>query len=322
MPKKTLPLIIFVLILSLVACAPAMRQLSNNVGSPESVMTEMVEVAPQFEAPAPKEVPASGDFAQGALSEKSSTDTERIVITNGYLELVVSSPDKSMETIRQMAEALGGYVVSATLTKNQLGDGTEVPRASITIRVPAEKFNEAITKIEAESDQLPRNKNISSQDITLEYTDLESQLRNLEAAEKQLMTIMEDAVRTEDVLNVYNQLVQVRGQIEVIKGQMKYYDESAKLSAISVELIASAAEQPITIGGWQPVGVVKDAINTLISALQRLVEFLIWLFLFIIPILLVILIPIGLIILIIWAIARRRKAKRESKTTDITTGTG
>jgi hypothetical protein len=92
--------------------------------------------------------------------------------------------------------------------------------------------------------------------VTSEYTDLESRLGNLEAAEEQLTRIMESAVKTEDVLNVYNQLVQTREQIEVIKGQMKYYEQSAAMSAVSVELIPNEAVQPLSIGGWQPVGVV------------------------------------------------------------------
>jgi hypothetical protein len=96
---------------------------------------------------------------------------------------------------------------------------------------------------------------VNSQDVTAEYTDLNSKLVNLEAAEKQLQEIMDSANRTEDVLSVYSQLVATREQIEVIKGQMKYYEQSAALSAISVQLIANAAMQPITIGGWQPVGV-------------------------------------------------------------------
>ena len=56
--------------------------------------------------------------------------------------------------------------------------------------------------------------------MTSDYTDLQSRLRNLEDAEEQLRTIMDSAFNTEDVLTVYNRLVEVREQIEVIKGQI------------------------------------------------------------------------------------------------------
>jgi hypothetical protein len=236
------------------------------------------------------------------------------VIKNANLELVVVAPDESMERIGQMAEEMGGFVVSANLYKTHTSDGQEVPRASITIRVPSENLDEVLAKIEAESDRLPINKTIQSQDVTSEYTDLQSRLKNLEAAEEQLLEIMDSANRTEDVLNVFDQLTQVREQIEIIKGQIKYYDESARLSAISVELIPNEVVQPITIGGWEPVGVIKDAIQSLISALQGLVNIIIWIALFVLPILLIIGIPLYFIIRWLRNWRRRRKLQRESET--------
>ena len=50
---------------------------------------------------------------------------------------------------------------------------------------------------------------------------------------------------------------------------MKYYEQSAALSSISIQLIANAAMQPLTIAGWQPGGVAKQALQSLIKAHQR-----------------------------------------------------
>ncbi len=105
------------------------------------------------------------------------------------------------------------------------------------IRVPAEKLDEALETIKADAIEV-QSENQSGQDVTSQYVDLESQLKNLEAAEEQLMEIMQKAEKTEDVLNVFNQLTSIRGQIESIKGQMKYFEESAALSAITVRLVA------------------------------------------------------------------------------------
>lgn len=281
----------------LAACAPA-------ASSRQEAFVGVAEGVPAMEAPAPE----SFDSATNLQAPTGGT-AERIVIKNAALEIVVDKPNESMETISKLAEEMGGYVVAANLYQSFLDNGQEVPRASITIRVPAERLDEALARIEAESGRLPLNKTIDSQDVTSEYTDLQSRLRNLEAAEAQLTEIMQEARRTEDVLSVYNQLVQVREQIEVIKGQIKYYDESAKLSAISVELIASAAEQTITIGGWEPVGVVKDAVQALIKGLQVIVNIAIWLILFALPILVVIVLPIYLIVRGLLRWRARRKAR-------------
>ena len=103
-----------------------------------------------------------------------------------------------------------------------------------------------MTKIKAEVKNLAtdiRSENVSGQDVTAEYTDLTSRRNNLERAEAQLQEIMASATKTEDVLNVFNQLTQIRGEIEVIKGQMKYYEESSNFSAINVELISQESDQ-------------------------------------------------------------------------------
>ena len=291
--------LITILALLLGACASPQRA---EFSSPESGFADEAIYA---ESPAMEPMP----FGEKTFADSNSYDSaDRVVIKNASLEIVVDAPDQSMKSIGRMAEAMGGFVVSANLYQTQTSDGQEVPRASITIRVPAEKLDEALAIIEAESDRLPLNKNINSQDVTREYTDLQSRLSNLEAAEGQLMLIMESANRTEDVLNVFDQLTRVREQIEVIKGQMQYFENSAKLSAISVELIPNEIIQPISIGGWEPVGVIKDAIQSLIIALQGLVNISIWLALFILPIVLIIGLPL---FFIIRGVRNRRRRKKD-----------
>jgi hypothetical protein len=229
------------------------------------------------------------------------------------LSIVVKEPNKTMDVIGKMAEEMGGFIVSANLYQTHLGSGVEVPRASITIRVPAEQLDEAIGRIETESDHPVESKTIDSQDVTSDYVDLQSRLRNLEAAEAQLAEIMDEAYETENVLSVYNELVRVQEQIEVIKGQIKYYDESARFSSISVEIIHEGEIEPLTIGGWQPAGVARDAVQALINALQFLVNVAIWLVLLVIPVLLVIGTPPALIIYVILRWRKRRMQKQVSK---------
>lgn len=200
---------------------------------------------------------------------------ERLVLKTASLSLVVADADKSLTEISRMAEEMGGWVVSSNAYKTAAASGVEVTRASLTIRVPAQRLNEALERIKAGAVSV-ESENTSGQDVTSEYTDLQSRLKNLEAAEAQLQNIMDSAVKTEDVLAVYNQLVSVREQIEVIKGQMKYYEESAAFSSINVDLIPDALNQPIQIGGWSPKGTAKEALEALIRALQFMADALIW----------------------------------------------
>lgn len=281
---KKLIFLISILALLLAACQSAASPASQPLPSEGERSPTSFEEAPS------EAMGATADSAGGF--SQSAEPVERIVIKNASLDLIVQAPDESMDAIGRMAEEMGGFVVSAELYQQRLDSGVEVPRATITVRVPAERLDEALSRIEAQSDRLPENKNISSQDVTREYTDLQSRLRNLEAAEEQLLKILEDANRTEDVLQVFNQLTSVREQIEVTKGQIQFYDQSARLSSIQVELIPAESVAPLSVAGWQPVGVARDALQFLINALQFLGSAAIWICLGIVPILAIILIPL------------------------------
>ncbi|RCK72811.1 MAG: hypothetical protein ANABAC_1345 [Anaerolineae bacterium] len=281
------------------ACAARAPEREVNIVSGESYVPQ--EIAPA--APAQPEL--KGDSSGFVSSVPSST--ERMVIKNAKLSLIVKDPPAAMDSIAEMAEQMGGFVVSAELYQTTTESGKEVPRATITIRVPAEKLNPALDEIRALSDQLPENENITSQDITAEYTDLDSRLRNLKRAEEQLQEILDQAYSTEDVLSVFQQLTQVREQIEVIEGQMKYYREAVALSSISVDLIAEEAVEPLTIGRWQPVGVARDALQALINALQFLINVVIWMVIFILPVLILLYGIFFIPLRALWRFFRRRR---------------
>ena len=115
-------------------------------------------LAPLQEKSAGGAAPAAPQPAEGqttVASDISSQAIERIVIKNASLTISVSDPSKSMNTISKMAEEMGGFVVSANMYKETLSSGAEVPRASITVRVPAEKLNAALDQIRSESKQTP-----------------------------------------------------------------------------------------------------------------------------------------------------------------------
>jgi hypothetical protein len=250
---------------------------------------------------------------EARTADLGNVQAERLVIKNADVSIVVDDPAAALDDISALADELGGFVVSSNLYQSTSAAGIEYPSASITIRVPAESLSDALDRIEGQAVRVV-SQSQSGQDVTSQYTDLQSRLRNLEDAEELLRQIMDEARDTEDVLNAFNQLNYITEQIEVLKGQIQYYEESAALSAISVQLIASASEQPITIGGWEPVGVAKDAIQSLIGALQGLVNAVIWIVLYVLPILLVIGIPLWLIVRGVrrwWG--RRGSAKKSSK---------
>jgi Domain of unknown function (DUF4349) len=250
--------------------------------------------------------PASGGTRNAVYSGEPVT-ADRLVIRNANLTLVVTDPTTSVAVITKMAEDMGGFVVSSSLYETALGTGDlTATQGTITIRVPADRLDEALNSIKAGAIEV-RSENVTGEDVTQQYVDLQSRLRNLEAAEKQLQEIMGSATKTEDVMMVYNQLVQVRGEIETVKGQMQYFEQSARLSEVTIELIPDAAAQPLQIAGWRPQGTAKAAVEALVKALQFLADAGIWAVICVLPIGLLIGIPA---FFIIRAIRRRRKGAK------------
>ncbi len=253
----------------------------------------------------------ASDAYNGPTTNTSSSgeaQANRLVIKNANISIYVNDPITVSQRISKMAEEMGGYVVTANVVQVQLSSGVQAPHATVSIRVPVEKLDEAMSRIRAETTLPIITENITSQDVTSEYTDLQSRLRNLEAAESQLQKIMDSATKTEDVLAVYNQLVQTREQIEVIKGQMKYYEQSAALSMINVDLTANAAVQPVSGGGWQPSAVARDALQALVNTLQGLANVIIVFILYVLPLFLILAVVVFVIYLLV-RLVLRRKAK-------------
>lgn len=264
-------------------------------------------VAPVAEAPA---IDSSAYDQSQDTFNRAAQAQERLVIENADLTIVVKDPEARMEEINDLAKELGGYVVSSNLYQDT-STGKEVPQANIVIRVPSEKLDEALAKIKEGAVDVP-HENRSGQDVTSQYVDLQAQLKAKEAAEKKLLEILDQATRAEDVLDIYLQVQSVQTEIEQLKGQIKYLEESAALSAISVQLVAEESTQPIEIGPWKPEGAAKAAIQDLIFFFQNFVDFLIRFVLFALPALILIGIPVFLLFLAGRALIRRsRKSNKK-----------
>jgi Domain of unknown function (DUF4349) len=320
--KKKIALIVVILAVVLTACGVKAASTEAPYAAQSAPLGYGGGGAPEM-LPAPTMAPQSaydsksGNEGTGVIASGNAAP-DRLIIRNADLTIVIADPQKKLDAISQMAESMGGFVVSSNIYQTYIANGDTAPEGYISIRVPAEKLNTALTQIKADAVEV-RNETQSGQDVTSTYVDLKSQLTNLEMAEKDLQAIMDEAKnnpnssvssKTQDVLQVYNQIVSVRGQIEQIKGQMKYYEESSSFSLINVTLIAEETIKPIEIGGWKPEGKVRDAIQSLIKFLQGFVDFLIYFFLLVLPILIVIFGPIALIVWGIIALVRRNKAKK------------
>jgi hypothetical protein len=234
------------------------------------------------------------------------TTIERLIIRNASLSLTVTDTEAALNEINEMVDELGGYVVESNLYQFQEG-----LRASIRLRVPAESLDVALERVRGLATEV-RSESISGHDVTEEYVDLQSRLRHLEATEKRLLEFLDEAEDTEAALAVYEQLRQIEGEIEQIKGRIQYLEQSAALATVSLDITPDELAQPIQVGGWYPQGTLRNAFEALIRVLQFLVDAAIVILVLVIPILVVIAVPLVGLFLIVRAVVRRRRARRTS----------
>ena len=244
------------------------------------------------------EVPATGTTETAGTKE---TATTRLVIKTGELNIVVKNVVESAKKIIQYAQKRGGWVIQSNIQEIE-----ELPIATVVVRVPVEDFDEAITYIRGLAAKVNYEKS-EGQDVTEEYVDLESRLRNLEATEKQFLEIMKKAKTIEEILRVQGEISKIRGEIEQAKGRMLFLERSAKMATITVNLALSEELLPIPPAErWRPSYVAKRAWKSVVTFWKNVSYVAVTFFVYA-----VIWLPIVVIAyLIIWRI---RKPKKEKK---------
>ena len=226
---------------------------------------------PRVEMPPPREEGVYKETGAGALP---STE-ERMIVRTGEVSLVVEDVVDSRDEIAQLAVRLDGYVVSSRISGEE-----EEMRGWISIRVPADKFDQALTELRELAVRV-KSESTDSQDITEQYVDLKSRLKNAEATESQYLALLEKAREVEDILRIYDSLSRVRSEIEQIKGRMQYLERTSSMSLISVRLEPEATAKPLVRAGWSALEALKSAVRGIVTFGQWLGTLALWLVVFI-----------------------------------------
>lgn len=217
------------LLLLVVGCAKSSPEESNSrkdlglPGRPEATTATATATAPQ---------PGPGGGEGAGVGQGFSGD--RMIIRNATVDIEVENVLAGMEKLGQIATQAGGLVVSS----KTFGEAKKLSGA-ITIRVPFEAFDQTIRAIRSMAFKLV-NEDISTRDVSEEFVDLQSRLRNLEATEQQLLKLMQQATTVDAALNVQRELTRVRGDIEQTRGRMQFLQQSSATSLISVNMKGSA----------------------------------------------------------------------------------
>jgi hypothetical protein len=266
------------------------------------------------EAEAPME--ESGEaMSDGNLGVSTNQGTavqpfqERLIIRTANMSLVVSNTEEAMATISQMAEENGGWVVNSSVFQYNENAKT----GNITFRVPSSGFNSALEALRNMAVEV-RNESTSGQDVTEEFVDVSARLENLEATADRVRAFLDDAETVEEALAVNQELSRLESDIEAMKGRLQYLSQSASFSTITVDLTPDVVGQPIEPSNWRPAVVFRNAVDSLVDALQEVAEFGIWFAVYLLPLLLIVGIPLWLVGRFIWRRWQRRRTPVQTET--------
>ena len=244
----------------------------------ESVATSTVAAPP---GAAPSGMPA-------AIAVAQPTAASSMIIRNGWAGIEVDSLDTAIARVRALAGRVGGFVANTTVQ----GGRDQLRSASIEVRVPAERFDEALAGL------TPIGKvesvNVSAQDVGEEYVDITARVENAHRLEARLIALLANRTgKLQDVLSVERELARVREEIERYEGRLRYLRTRVATSTLTIAvheraplIVPVAGDGPITVAFRQAWRNFVNFVAALISSLGVLV-------------------PLGILVFVGWLGVRR-----------------
>ena len=265
------------------------------------------------------------DFA--AAVPPASAPSAHYLLRTGDLSLLVARGDllPTVDRIKGMTTAMGGYVMSSTVGSHaggpieplplddvavsspEGGEGSASvtftdPYASLVVRVPEELFETAIKRFSRLGDV--QSVSTSSEDVTSQYVDVRARLRHFRAVERRLVGFLQETTTVNQMLAVQDRIDQVQLTIEELTAQLKSLTESTSFSTLSVYLSERDATAAIhagnTFGGtfWNSVELLGHGARVTALALTALVPFIV---------------VFGAVAVVVWlAVRRLRKGRRQA----------
>lgn len=245
----------------------------------------------------------NGGGAVGGI-EESLPSTAREIIVTGAMTVVVDDPIDAANEAAEIAARAGGRVDGR---QQQTGTDGANARAILTLRIPADRLESALDEIDELGE--PRERNISSDDVTVVTRDLDARITALQGSVDRLLSLLDRATDVATLIDVETALSQRQSELEGLQAQRRYYSEQVALSTVTVYLIGERVADPLQpdtfwdglIAGWHSL------VAFLAGALVVAGVMLPWLAL------------IAAIVLVVWLIVRQSIRSRRAAASTTTT---
>ncbi|WDF46429.1 DUF4349 domain-containing protein [Chryseobacterium sp. KACC 21268] len=229
-----------------------------------------------------KQSPPPNSISEKSVSPSAPQSTSSKIIKNGRIEIEVGDIGKSQKIISENLKKNNAYKQGEFFSNSE-----DQEMLKMTIRVPNQNFDNLLQSMDQGLGNVI-SKNIGTDDVTEEYTDVSIRLENKLTYLEKYRDLLKKSNSTKDILEIQENIRALEEEIESSKGRLKFIDDKVKYSTIELTLIKNKPRDSVTskIGfGSQFADSVAAGWNNFIGFVLGLISY--WPFLLIIPILII-----------------------------------
>jgi Domain of unknown function (DUF4349) len=232
-------------------------------------------------------------LSQADQSQLINEAVDRKIIRNAELSIEVDAPSQAQHRITSIAESLGGFVVTSEAKQRENIDPSKrTLDIKLVVRIPSERFGATLDEIKKLASNLPAE-NVTGQDVTEDFIDLEARIKTQKALELQFIEIMKQARKVEDALEVQRQIADVRTEIERLEGRKRFLENRSSLSTITVNI---QAPKVIAVNPTGYGHSIRDAVSESLELASGMLVFFVRFVIMLVPVFVFVLLPSGLIL--------------------------
>jgi len=208
-------------------------------------------------------VPAATRAPGLAQSGSGAAAIETKIIKTAYLTLEVKDVPGTVDSLKGIATAKGGYVSSTNLQKNSYNLMT----GTVVLRIPQAEFDNTLNGVKALG--TVKSASTGGEDVTEEYVDLQAQKTSYQNQLAQYNAIMKQSTKVEDIIKVQEQIDRVQTELDRLEGRLKYLNSRIDLSTITVSL-----QEPEPVGGdtgHNFISTINDGISGFLGMIDAII---------------------------------------------------
>ncbi|NLL76406.1 MAG: DUF4349 domain-containing protein [Clostridiales bacterium] len=226
----------------------------------------------------PKDAAAAEVEGEPDAGAEASVASNRKLIKTVNLDVETEAFDELVPKVENKVSELGGYIESLNVYNGSSIYGHSSRYANLTIRIPKDKMDNFVTAVSDISNVTSRSEN--TQDITLQYVDVESHKKALEVEQERLLDLLEAAENMEDIVAIEQRLSEVRYQLQNMESQLRTYDNLVDYSTVYLNISEVEVLTPtLELSAWEKISVgFLNSINNVGKGIKNFFIYLIiWL---------------------------------------------